>query len=281
MLIYKATNTVNGKVYIGKSFDSVERRKVKHKSSALTSMSPTYFHKALRKYGWDNFEWEVIDTAKTPEELSDKEMYWISFYQSFGKGYNSNAGGDGQHGYTHSEETKRKMSAKHKGRPLSEAHRKKLSEVRMGRVFDEGTKAKISQAQKGKPRPKTTGEKSGRAKLKEENVIIIKKMLVQGVTQREIAAQFGVSKNNIGSIQRGETWAHVEVEGFTPTKRNTAATAGAGNINSNINEEIVREIKQALAEGTLNQRAIAKQYGVSEFIISKIKTGKSWAHVQI
>ena len=59
--IYKATNTINGKVYIG--FDSKwPRRAQDHKSSSFNEKHKdhhSYFHRAIRKYGWNNFIWEV------------------------------------------------------------------------------------------------------------------------------------------------------------------------------------------------------------------------------
>ena len=58
MLIYKVTNTVNGKSYIGQTVQPMNVRKGGHLYSAFQQNSNFYFHKALRKYGKENFEWK-------------------------------------------------------------------------------------------------------------------------------------------------------------------------------------------------------------------------------
>lgn len=105
MLIYRVTNTVNGRVYIGKWIHStVDHRWWLHKSAARAG-SPYYFHRAIRKYGEDAFKVEVIYQAKTPEELSEMEKTYISSYQSNNpdKGYNMTLGGEGHSGWVPSE----------------------------------------------------------------------------------------------------------------------------------------------------------------------------------
>lgn len=90
--IYKVTNKVNGKVYIGQSVD-IGRRWRQH----MTAEDDIYFHKAIQKYGVENFEWEVIEKCKK-SELDERESYWIEYYDSFNKGYNCTKGGDGVSG---------------------------------------------------------------------------------------------------------------------------------------------------------------------------------------
>ena len=85
--IYKVTNKINGKVYIGQSVD-IGRRWRQH----MTAEDDIYFHKAIQKYGVENFEWEVIEKCKK-SELDERESYWIEYYDSFNKGYNCTKGG--------------------------------------------------------------------------------------------------------------------------------------------------------------------------------------------
>ena len=87
--IYKVTNKVNGKVYIGQSVD-IGRRWRQH----MTAEDDIYFHKAIQKYGVENFEWEVIEKCKK-SELDERESYWIEYYDSYNKGYNCTKGGGG------------------------------------------------------------------------------------------------------------------------------------------------------------------------------------------
>ena len=90
--IYKVTNKINGKVYIGQSVD-IGRRWREH----MTAKDDIYFHKAIQKYGVENFEWEVIEQCKK-KDLDEREIYWIEYYDSFNKGYNCTKGGDGNSG---------------------------------------------------------------------------------------------------------------------------------------------------------------------------------------
>ena len=90
--IYKVTNKINGKVYIGQSAD-IGRRWRQH----MTAEDDTYFHKAIQKYGVENFKWEVIEQCKK-KDLDEREIYWIEYYDSFNKGYNCTKGGDGVSG---------------------------------------------------------------------------------------------------------------------------------------------------------------------------------------
>ena len=87
--IYKVTNKINGKVYIGQSVD-IGRRWRQH----MTAKDDIYFHKAIQKYGVENFEWEVIEQCKK-KDLDAREAYWIEYYDSFNKGYNCTKGGGG------------------------------------------------------------------------------------------------------------------------------------------------------------------------------------------
>lgn len=93
MIIYKVTNLLNNKIYIGKTKYSLEFRKKKHQNCK----QETYFHRAIRKYRVNNFKWEIIDRAKTEKELSNKEKNYIKLYKSNKSkfGYNLTDGGEG------------------------------------------------------------------------------------------------------------------------------------------------------------------------------------------
>lgn len=93
--IYKATNLINGKSYIGKTVQLKERiwqhlRKYE-KEDCL-------FHQEMKKYGDDNFEWEVIDTTNSEKEAIELEKKYIKEFGTLApKGYNMNKGGVGGH----------------------------------------------------------------------------------------------------------------------------------------------------------------------------------------
>lgn len=139
-VIYKATNTINGKSYIG--FDSNwPHRKYRHLHSARKGKDSDrfLFHKAINKYGEDNFVWEVIKEDATLDDevtlIESHETYWET-----GKGYNLTKGGDGNLGWKPDDEVKKKISEKAKGNTYCK-----------GRVLSEETKQKIANSLKGKP----------------------------------------------------------------------------------------------------------------------------------
>ena len=88
MWIYKITNIQNNKVYIGQSIRPIEQRFKRHINDAINNKLDTHFARAIRKYGKDSFQIEIIDTAQTQEELNQKEQYWINYYNSIEEGYN-------------------------------------------------------------------------------------------------------------------------------------------------------------------------------------------------
>lgn len=94
--IYKITNIVNNKIYIGQTVNKVEYRLQDHFHAAITYKDKSILHSAMRKYGKESFIIEVIEECEE-KELSDKEKYWIAFYNSTNRniGYNITIGGEG------------------------------------------------------------------------------------------------------------------------------------------------------------------------------------------
>ena len=94
--IYKITNIINGKVYIGKTEFTIKRRFKQHcedcKKERLNEVRPLY--RAMKKYGVDNFISEEIEQCDN-SILCDREKYWIQYYDSYKHGYNATIGGDG------------------------------------------------------------------------------------------------------------------------------------------------------------------------------------------
>lgn len=94
--IYKITNNINDKVYVGQSIN-IEQRWKAHRTKPNQVNGSQYdspLYRAIRKYGLSNFSFEVIEECKQ-EDLNEREIYWINFYQSFNldKGYNLTLGG--------------------------------------------------------------------------------------------------------------------------------------------------------------------------------------------
>lgn len=93
--IYKITNMINGKSYIGQSVDIHRRWRMEiADSNNVNNHSYDYpLMKAFRKYGIDNFKFEIIEECNN-EELNQRETYWIDYFDTFFHGYNQTLGGD-------------------------------------------------------------------------------------------------------------------------------------------------------------------------------------------
>lgn len=146
MIIYKATNLVNGKVYIGQTIRSLEYRKRRHLQDAKRGDS-THFHQALRKYGEHNFVFEVIDEAFNKTELNKLENYYIQQFNSIKTGYNMVDGGKNNIMFNGKVKKKhdtvmrtpevrakisKSMKAYRKEHAFTEEHKKKLSDKAKG-----------------------------------------------------------------------------------------------------------------------------------------------------
>lgn len=96
--IYKITNLINGKIYIGKTSNS-ERRWKDHQRLAFIEGHKEYdkaLYQAFRKYGIENFSFEIIEEIENyAQESGEKEKFWISYFNSYNSGYNESLGGDG------------------------------------------------------------------------------------------------------------------------------------------------------------------------------------------
>ena len=93
--IYKITNLVNGKMYVGQTKYSVRHRWQEHRYAAITPsyLPKQYIHKAMAKYGIENFKIECLEECAI-ELLTERETYWIAKLDTFRNGYNLNEGGN-------------------------------------------------------------------------------------------------------------------------------------------------------------------------------------------
>ncbi len=121
MQIYKTTNDLTGQFYIG--YDTKNRPKYLG--------SGTYFNRALKKYGHENFTKVILeDNIEDFEELKKAEIFWIAKLDAMNPkiGYNLCVGGNGCVGYKHTDDAKKAISESNKNKPKSFEHKKKLSE---------------------------------------------------------------------------------------------------------------------------------------------------------
>lgn len=137
--IYCVTCLVNGKMYIGQTTNTIEKRFNGHIKDS--KKSDYKFYRAIRKYGPENFTVEELASYSAPTKqelkpiLDEAEKKFIKQYDSRKRGYNSTDGGDGSLGLPCSEEKKKKISESLKGvsigrlgRPLTEEEKRRMSE---------------------------------------------------------------------------------------------------------------------------------------------------------
>lgn len=140
--IYLIANTVNKKVYIGKTVKKLNKRWGGHRFYAKEGGRDLPIYNAMRKHGIDNFSIREIDHAYSHRELIRKEKKWIAYYNSIRPGgYNITHGGEGCLGYKHTPERVIKMSKAAKKRWKDPKERAKQSE--RTRSYFEDPKARI------------------------------------------------------------------------------------------------------------------------------------------
>jgi len=159
--IYKITNTINHKVYIGqagKGLNTISGR-IKNHLSSLKSNNHCNKHlqsswnKYTEIYGIECFTFEVIEEC-SKDELDIMETYWICYYQSYDRRYGYNKDFGGSSGIP-TEETRKKISYSRKGFKMSDGQKKKISKANTGenhpnygKYLSEQTRFKISEANK-------------------------------------------------------------------------------------------------------------------------------------
>lgn len=159
-IVYCHTNIANNKKYFGITCQTLSERFRNGKGYKTNK----HFYNSILKYGWDNFNHEVLYENLTLEEAKNKEVELIKTFKTQNPtyGYNSTPGGEVYYGEDHpwygrhhTEKSKLLMSLKRKGVPKSEEHKRKISESNKGRVFSEETRRKMS-----KNHPDISGSKN-------------------------------------------------------------------------------------------------------------------------
>lgn len=281
--IYKIENLINGKVYIGQSI-SIKNRWQAHKTDGFNPNNKCYdrpLYRAFRKYGLENFDFSVIELCSS-EKLNEREIYWISYYNSYGEGgYNLTPGGNEpikicpeelyklwDEGYTIAEiieKLKVNKSTVHKWLLLYPNY----SEY----------EARVRGALKG---AKTEGENG-------QYVSCIIQYDLQGniikewnCSLHEIERKTGFDRNCISAVIKGKffssngfRWGYKGIplkkkEEFGNITYEKGQKHGVSTIQ--VNAEEVEYIKQELAKG-ITQQKIADSLNVSRHIVQKINTG--------
>ena len=229
--IYKITNKINNQSYIGQSVD-IEKRKKEHLRNISDYNLNNSIYQALRKYGQENFSFEVLEECNK-EELNDKEVYWISFYDSYNNGYNMTPGGD-----------------------FNPSNVPEIVEKRTKKLLtDKEINIKLSHK----------GESNGNSKLKENDVIAIRKAYAEGKQISEVYPlyQEKISYSGFQYCWLGKTWKNIMPEVFQQRK-----TENNGGSKTSRNE--IYQLRLDYMNGLTNQELqnkYNKTYGTVRRII--------------
>lgn len=242
--IYKFTNLINNKSYIGQSID-IEKRYKEHKRNHLNPNYNNYnskFYRALRKYGFENFSYEIIIECSQEECLS-KEVEYILVYDSYNNGYNSTKGGEDNPSFN---------------QEIVEKRTKQLLE-------NPAINAKLSHK----------GEENPNALLTEKDVIDIRKRFLNKEDKNSV---YEIYKNKIGYsgfdyCWRGKTWSLVMPEVF---EERIIENRGG----SKLTREDVIDIKTRL-KNKENIELIYQDYKnkIGKAGFKKIRLGYTWKDV--
>ena len=225
MIVYCYTNQINNKKYIGQTKNPNQRYNA-HKSNHQNPEHTEYdslFHRALRKYGWDNFFYEVLAETEDIDLANELEIFYINFYNTIRpNGYNILEGGKNA-SRPMAEITKEKLRWAHGKLTQDEVIFLRLAYANHEspkQIYDQYFKERLAYTSflniwSGRryatvmPEVIQTGRKT---KLTENQVIEIKQQLKEHHgSYNTIAKQYGVTRGAIEAIDLGKTWKHVQI----------------------------------------------------------------------
>lgn len=222
--IYKIENLVNHKIYIGQS-NNIQRRFKEHKTKGEKSHIPVDY--AIKKYGVENFSFEVIEECSL-DKLNERESYWIEYFKSYPNGYNCNVGGEQQSQGINNGRAKltedevkiiRQAYKDHKRqKEIYENFKNKISWGNFQSIWQGKTWSHImpevytEENRKYYMREATNGEKSPKATLTDEEVIIIRNRYINE-TAKSIYVDFKdkLSFQTLQQILWGRHYNHLPV----------------------------------------------------------------------
>lgn len=248
-----------------------EVRKKQHAQKEYTFEDTTKFANAIRKYGYENFQYEVLETVETLELACEREIYWIEFYDSVNSGYNISPGGnvpvnicyadrvvdDIRHVLTN---TTKKIAEIAKEFNVSNGY---VSNIKNGKCRSLQPLIRENQMQKG--------SKNSQSKLSEEQAKNIRERLQAGEKRRDLQREYGVSKTLIQVIATNQAWNHVESD-YSYKKKET-------NGNAKLTRGVVKKLKEDIANKNGTAQQIADRYEISVPTFYQIKRGKTWKDV--
>ena len=279
--IYKFTNKKNGKHYIGQT-NNPQKRYNGHKSESFNPKASGYwlpFHCAIRKYGIENFSFEILEEIMDEESqnfVNEREQYFIQHYNSLkdNNGYNVTVGGDGCPKPPLSYEEKLERSKLFTGKEIQDIQQRLLNDEE----FDDIEKIYSPKLKRTFLVNINTGtnfynpdfdyplKKNAKSRFSQKEIQEIKSMIKQGFTYKTIQDKFNIkSPGYLSMINSGKYFYDKNEKYPLCDKQGKKAQ----------NEIWIEQIRQEIINTSTPLLQIAKKYNKSYATIKNINSGRS------
>ncbi len=257
--VYLIQNKINGAIYIGKAKDTEARWK-KHLSVAYgkRTKEKRYLHRAIFKYGSENFSFSVIEEHGNEEDCNEAEIFFIEYFLFLGaRLYNLTKGGEGVSGRVVTKETREKISKSRIGLKHTDETKEKLRIINTGKKLSPERIEKTASKLRGRKQPEELKMRWRKPKSEE-------------------------GRRNMSAAQK-EKWQDVEFKASMKGKfKRKTIPAGQNNPSAKLTEEQVIEIRRLYNEDHISSYKIWKMYNhlnISYTTIKQIIKRETWKHI--
>jgi group I intron endonuclease len=287
--IYCWTNKINGKKYIGQSVDIYGRKKAHIYSAGKYG---TLFSKALYKYGFNNFDFEVLENT-TEDKLDEREIYYIKEKNSYyldGHGYNMTRGGQGiQSGeanpnahLTDSEvlEIRNRIFINNEyPKEVYADYANKIGYDRFWSAFHGETFKNVDTSMIKKIKTNNHGSKNPKSKLNEDDVLEIRKRIhINNEQPIDVYEDYKdiISYSAYTKAYSGATWKKVDASMIKPVKAKKK-----GKSKAKLTKEDIQKIRYEYENNIKTLSELYNEYSfVTNITIKRVVDYKTWSHIK-
>ena len=294
MYIYQITNLINGKIYIGQT-NNIQKRWANHRCNNDPNM---VIARALRKYGIDNFKFEVLLRGLTPDEANQKEIELIKEKNSLVPyGYNVATGGKRMDGVSrlgadnsnaHLTEEEAQYILNNRDKPmyvLYDLFCDKISYESFKKIYHHQTYTNLTTTVNEYPYNFEFGNQFTNNPLEYDEIVSLRERYANGEYWRDVYKDYKWAYKNEWSfynVYTGRSYKLIMPEVFTEEnkkKHHGKTKQGAKNPKAKLTEEQVIKIRQLHKDGVSNSELYKAFPQVSSTSIRDIINGKTWKHL--